>query len=271
MRLVGLEQPLHAIDLVQDLLEPQLVDLVNDDEEQLVVLGPVGARAAAEIEQLVDMEVDAVGNRGIHGDSDYIGRLGVRIAVRSRACASRAQNRSRGLGCGPAALRLVAGIQTRSPLSESIRNHPTRRSSAGSSASRSGEQSSPCNESPERSRSSPRCAKHAAEKKAGGAGAAHSRQQTPPQESSSLRSVGRSGSCSLVQRALAPVAPAEPAHLRTRMSYQRNRNPSRAVHGARIARRLQVAQARRAADRFRRVAVGDVEQVEEQPGARCDR
>ena len=45
-----------AVDLVQDLLEPELVDLVNDDEEQLVVLGPIGARAL-EIEQLVDAEV----------------------------------------------------------------------------------------------------------------------------------------------------------------------------------------------------------------------
>ena len=29
----------HAIDLVEELLEPQLVDLVDDDEQHLVVLG----------------------------------------------------------------------------------------------------------------------------------------------------------------------------------------------------------------------------------------
>ena len=65
VRVVGLEQQRRAIDLVQDLLEPELVDLVNDDEEQLVVLGPFGARAL-EIEQLVDVEVAAVGDRRIH-------------------------------------------------------------------------------------------------------------------------------------------------------------------------------------------------------------
>ena len=43
-----------AIELVQQLLEPQLVDLVNDDEEHLVVLGPLGARLLQR-EQLVDL------------------------------------------------------------------------------------------------------------------------------------------------------------------------------------------------------------------------
>ena len=63
--IVSLEQPLHPIDLVQDLLEPELVDLVNDDEEQLVVFGPVRAWLL-KIEQLVDVQVAAVGNRRIH-------------------------------------------------------------------------------------------------------------------------------------------------------------------------------------------------------------
>ena len=41
---LSVEQRPHAIELVQDFLEPQLVDLVDDDEQQLVVLGAVGAR-----------------------------------------------------------------------------------------------------------------------------------------------------------------------------------------------------------------------------------
>ena len=39
----------HAIELVEDLLEPELVDLVDHDEEQLVVL--VGSRLL-QLEQL---------------------------------------------------------------------------------------------------------------------------------------------------------------------------------------------------------------------------
>ena len=51
----------HVVELVQHLLEPQLVDLVDDDEEHFVVLGPVGERVL-ELEQLVDGEVAAVGD-----------------------------------------------------------------------------------------------------------------------------------------------------------------------------------------------------------------
>ena len=47
------EQRDHMIDLVQHLLEPQLVDLVDDDEEHLVVFGAVGTRPLKR-EQLVD-------------------------------------------------------------------------------------------------------------------------------------------------------------------------------------------------------------------------
>jgi hypothetical protein len=39
IRFVALEQPHHVIELVQELLEPELVDLVDDDEQHLVVLG----------------------------------------------------------------------------------------------------------------------------------------------------------------------------------------------------------------------------------------
>src|SRR4051812_48942021 len=43
-RVVGGQQLRDPIELVQQLLEPQLVDLMNDDEEQLVVLGTFGTR-----------------------------------------------------------------------------------------------------------------------------------------------------------------------------------------------------------------------------------
>ena len=48
-----------AIELVQQLLEPELVDLVNDDEQHLVVLGPVRARLLQR-QELVDLQVGAV-------------------------------------------------------------------------------------------------------------------------------------------------------------------------------------------------------------------
>ena len=53
-----------GLDLVQELLEPQLVDLVDRDEEQLVVRGrgAVSAGLAAlRVEQLGELEVGAVG------------------------------------------------------------------------------------------------------------------------------------------------------------------------------------------------------------------
>ena len=56
IRIARLEERDDVIDFVQHLLEPQLVDLVNDDEEHLVVLGAFGARAL-ERQQLVDGEV----------------------------------------------------------------------------------------------------------------------------------------------------------------------------------------------------------------------
>ena len=45
VRIARLEERDDVIDFVQHLLEPQLVDLVNDDEEHLVVFGAFGARA----------------------------------------------------------------------------------------------------------------------------------------------------------------------------------------------------------------------------------
>lgn len=40
-KLVALQHVLEAAQLVESLLEPELVDLMNDDEEQLIVLGAV--------------------------------------------------------------------------------------------------------------------------------------------------------------------------------------------------------------------------------------
>ena len=62
-----LEQFDDVIDFVQHLLEPQLVDLVDDDEEHLVVLGSFGPRTL-ERQQLVDGEIAAVGHRSVGHD-----------------------------------------------------------------------------------------------------------------------------------------------------------------------------------------------------------
>ena len=56
---VAREQPLEVIQLVQYLLEPELVDLMDHDEEHLVVLGSL-RQGALEREQLVDLQVFAV-------------------------------------------------------------------------------------------------------------------------------------------------------------------------------------------------------------------
>ena len=55
----------HAIELVQQLLEPQLVDLVNDDEEHLVVLGPVGTRLLQRQRAQSEPQIIAVRNGGV--------------------------------------------------------------------------------------------------------------------------------------------------------------------------------------------------------------
>ena len=63
IRVARIEQNDHAIDFVEHLLEPQLVDLVNDDEEHFVMFGSLGARPL-QLEQLVNREVTAVGEVG---------------------------------------------------------------------------------------------------------------------------------------------------------------------------------------------------------------
>jgi hypothetical protein len=62
MRLASFQQPPRVIQLVQHFLEPQLVDLVNDDEQQFVVFGS-GGPGMLEREELVEAQVAAVGDR----------------------------------------------------------------------------------------------------------------------------------------------------------------------------------------------------------------
>jgi hypothetical protein len=59
-----LEQGLQLAELVQQLLEPQLVDLVDDDEQHLVVLARPGLLGG---EQLIEPQVAGVGNAFSHG------------------------------------------------------------------------------------------------------------------------------------------------------------------------------------------------------------
>src|SRR5205823_10354902 len=51
---------LHLLQLVQKLLEPQLVDLVDNDEEHLVVLDRLRERLL-QGEQLIELEIGRVG------------------------------------------------------------------------------------------------------------------------------------------------------------------------------------------------------------------
>ena len=65
---VLLDLPGRAVHLVQDELEPELVDLMNDDEERLVVVRGRG-EALLQLEELRDPEVRAVGERLVrHGE-----------------------------------------------------------------------------------------------------------------------------------------------------------------------------------------------------------
>jgi hypothetical protein len=61
-RVAVLEAALQLRPLVQQLLEPELVDLVDDDEQQLVVL--VGTRSLRG-EHIIEREVRRVGERGL--------------------------------------------------------------------------------------------------------------------------------------------------------------------------------------------------------------
>jgi hypothetical protein len=59
-----LERELDTLELVAERLEPELVDLVHDDEQQLVMLGAIGAGRLLDLqrEQLRDLQVRRVGD-----------------------------------------------------------------------------------------------------------------------------------------------------------------------------------------------------------------
>ena len=61
VRLAFLEQAPDEVHLVEQLLEPELVHLVNDDEEELVVLGTRGSRLLQR-EKGIDLQVGGVGD-----------------------------------------------------------------------------------------------------------------------------------------------------------------------------------------------------------------
>ena len=64
VRVAGLERALHADELVAEGLEPELVHLVHDDEQQLVVLRAIGPGGALDLEreQFGHLEVGRVGD-----------------------------------------------------------------------------------------------------------------------------------------------------------------------------------------------------------------
>src|SRR6185295_11463062 len=111
VRLVLLEQRAHAIELVEQLLEPQLVDLVNDDEQHLVVL--VRARLL-QGEKLVDLEIVRVGRRGtrrISHERRY--RAGAAGRVNGMMCShSLASDRATTATTGSVSLRLKTSCGT---------------------------------------------------------------------------------------------------------------------------------------------------------------
>jgi hypothetical protein len=58
-RVVGVDQRARGLELEQDLLEPELVDLVDDDEEELVVSRRV-RQQTLELDQLRDLQIAAI-------------------------------------------------------------------------------------------------------------------------------------------------------------------------------------------------------------------
>ncbi len=58
------EQIDHVIDFMQHLLEPQLIDLVNDDEEHFIVFGSLRAWTLQR-EQLIDRQIRSIGDRTV--------------------------------------------------------------------------------------------------------------------------------------------------------------------------------------------------------------
>ncbi len=72
MRLVASEHRCHTIELVQQLLEPQLIDLMDDDEQQFVVLGAFGTRLLQR-QELLELQVIGVSDRRVRCGHDSSG------------------------------------------------------------------------------------------------------------------------------------------------------------------------------------------------------
>ena len=69
MRFLVVKELANAVEFVQQLLEPELVHLVDDDEQQLVVLRALRARLLQR-QQLVDLQVAGIRDGWIgHGFS----------------------------------------------------------------------------------------------------------------------------------------------------------------------------------------------------------
>jgi len=58
--LIGPKEVLCPVQLVEHLLEPELIDLMDHDEEHLVVLRPFGA-GLLQGEQLIQVQVSGIG------------------------------------------------------------------------------------------------------------------------------------------------------------------------------------------------------------------
>ena len=61
-KIAGGEISLYFLELMQQLLEPELVRLMNDDEQHLVVLGRRGARLLHR-EQFLQIEISGIRQR----------------------------------------------------------------------------------------------------------------------------------------------------------------------------------------------------------------
>src|SRR4029450_3926283 len=67
-----------AVEFVQQLLEPELVYLMDDDEEQFVVLRPLRTRLLQR-KQFVDFQIARIRNGRIRHDSPPVNRLSGRL------------------------------------------------------------------------------------------------------------------------------------------------------------------------------------------------
>ena len=80
MRFLVVKELANAVEFVQQLLEPELVHLMDDDEQQLVVLRPLRARLLQR-QQLVDLQVAGIRDGWIGHDLSSDRRPGVILRV----------------------------------------------------------------------------------------------------------------------------------------------------------------------------------------------